>query len=93
MTHLMLINENHTVGVIVLTNADANAPIDLTRQIFEIIENTHMSLFECFQTNSAIPFMFHVKNIFFAIASVVVLSIFTVMCARNICQKSSIIGK
>jgi hypothetical protein len=78
MTHLMLINEKHTIGVIVLTNADTNSPIDLTRQIFETIENTHMSLFKCFETNSGISIVFHIQNIFFSVASVFLFSIFRV---------------
>ncbi|CAF3400024.1 unnamed protein product [Rotaria sp. Silwood2] len=67
MTHLMLVNENHNIGVIVLTNADTNAPIDLTRQIYETIEDIHITLFKCFEINDASSFAFHPTNIFFFI--------------------------
>jgi len=62
----MLINEKHDIGVIVLTNADTNAPIDLTQQIYDTIENIHISLFKCFETNNANSLMFGIKtNILF----------------------------
>ncbi|CAF4758133.1 unnamed protein product [Rotaria sp. Silwood2] len=51
MTHLMLINEQHNIGVIVLTNGDISAPTDLSRQILDAIDNIHMSLFQCFDAD------------------------------------------
>ncbi|CAF1233995.1 unnamed protein product [Adineta ricciae] len=65
MTHLMLINEKHNTGVIVLTNADTNAPIELTQQIYEAMENIHISMFRCYETNHAMPILFYSKTIIF----------------------------
>ena len=62
MTHLMLVNEKHDIGVILLTNADTNAPTDLSREIFETIENIHMALFKCFETNNANSFVLWSTN-------------------------------
>ncbi|CAF0773579.1 unnamed protein product [Adineta steineri] len=64
MTHLMLVNEKHNTGVIILTNSDTNAPIDLTPQIFETIENIHMSLFKCFEKNHANSFLWNSNQLF-----------------------------
>ncbi|CAF3626495.1 unnamed protein product [Rotaria socialis] len=64
MTHLMLVNEKHTIGVIVLTNGDVTLPIDLSRQILDTIENIHVALFKCFETSSANSYVFHINNIF-----------------------------
>ncbi len=63
MTHLMLVNEKHNIGVILLTNADTNPPIDLTREIYETIENIHMTLFKCFETSNANSFESYPTNI------------------------------
>lgn len=47
-THSMLINEQGTIGIIVLTNADVYPDNDLSVKIRATIENIHMSLFSCF---------------------------------------------
>lgn len=75
MTHLMLINEKHNTGVIVLTNGDTNAPIELTQQIYETMENIHISMFKCYETNDAISFFSHnlLGIIFTAILSFMIL--------------------
>ncbi|CAF2124409.1 unnamed protein product [Rotaria magnacalcarata] len=49
MIHLMLTNEMNNTGVIVLTNTDTTAPIDLTREIYETVESIHLTLFQCFE--------------------------------------------
>ncbi|CAF3310273.1 unnamed protein product [Rotaria socialis] len=53
MLHLMLINEKHNLGVIILSNADATSPNDLSREIGETGINIHMSLFKCFDAGPA----------------------------------------
>ncbi|CAF2580562.1 unnamed protein product [Rotaria sp. Silwood2] len=76
MTHLMLVNEKQNIGVIVLTNADTTLPINLTRQIYNTIENIHVELFQCFETNNANSFVFRSKNILFVIVSYFILVVF-----------------
>jgi CubicO group peptidase (beta-lactamase class C family) len=51
MVHLMLIDEKNSVGVVVLSNGDTNAPNDLSREIFETLAELHVSLFRCFETD------------------------------------------
>ena len=53
MKHLMLVNEKNNLGVIVLSNGDITAPTDLSKEILKTIENIHMSLFQCFETEIA----------------------------------------
>ncbi|CAM4792380.1 unnamed protein product [Rotaria magnacalcarata] len=53
MIHLMLVNEKHNLGVIILSNADATLPNDLSREIGETGINIHMSLFKCFDADPA----------------------------------------
>ncbi|CAF4753063.1 unnamed protein product [Rotaria sp. Silwood1] len=74
MTHLMLVNEKHNIGVIVLTNADTTLPINLTRQIYNTIENIHVELFKCFETNYANSFVLHRRNSFIVIYLVFLIS-------------------
>jgi CubicO group peptidase (beta-lactamase class C family) len=50
MAHLMLVNEQSTIGVIVLTNGDTIAPINLSREVSETLANIHLTLFDCFET-------------------------------------------
>jgi hypothetical protein len=50
MAHLILVNEQSTVGIIILTNGDTLAPIDLSREISETLVNIHLTLFDCFET-------------------------------------------
>lgn len=52
MVHLMLVNEQSTLGVIILTNGDFSAPTSLTTEIVETPMNTHLALFDCFETRS-----------------------------------------
>lgn len=51
MVHLMLVNEKHNLGVILLSNVDAMVPDDLSKEIREVGINIHVSLFECFDTD------------------------------------------
>ncbi|UJR18550.1 hypothetical protein I4U23_005457 [Adineta vaga] len=55
MSHLMLVNEKHSIGVILLTNADILGPTHLAREIAETGINIHMSLFQCFDANTVNP--------------------------------------
>ncbi|UJR18232.1 hypothetical protein I4U23_005131 [Adineta vaga] len=55
MAHLMLVNEKHSIGVILLTNADILGPTHLSREISETGINIHMSLFQCFDTDTVTP--------------------------------------
>ncbi|CAF1493815.1 unnamed protein product [Rotaria sordida] len=48
--HWMLINEKNTVGVIILTNGDSNVPSDRSSQYYKILENIHLALIQCFET-------------------------------------------
>ena len=41
MMHLMLVNEKNTVGAIILTNGDINAPTDLSKEIAETVQNIY----------------------------------------------------
>ncbi|UJR09010.1 hypothetical protein I4U23_013258 [Adineta vaga] len=67
MTHLMLVNEKHNTGVIILTNADTNPPIEVSEKIYQTIENIHMSLFKCYETNYATSIFWYSKSIVFGI--------------------------
>ncbi len=49
-THSMLINEQGTVGIIVLTNANVYPDNDSSMRIRGTLENIQMSLFYCFET-------------------------------------------
>ncbi len=49
-THSMLVNEQGTVGMIFLTNADVNPDNDSSMRIRATLENIPMSLFACFET-------------------------------------------
>jgi hypothetical protein len=49
-THSMLVNEQGTIGMIFLTNADVYPENDLSIRIRTTIENIQMSLFDCFET-------------------------------------------
>ena len=51
MAHLMLVNEKNNVGVIILSNGDASAPNDVSKEIFKTFINIHMSLFQCFEND------------------------------------------
>jgi CubicO group peptidase (beta-lactamase class C family) len=52
MVHLMLVDEKHSVGVIVLSNGDTNPPNDLSREISETLAEIHVALFQCFETDA-----------------------------------------
>ncbi|CAF3504587.1 unnamed protein product [Rotaria socialis] len=47
--HWMLINEKNTVGVIVLSNGDSNVPSDRSKEYYQLLENIHLALFQCFE--------------------------------------------
>ena len=46
--HWMLINEQHTVGVILLTNADSNVPAERSNVIHKVFESIHQAFFRCY---------------------------------------------
>ena len=48
-THAMLINEQGTIGIILLTNGDAYPLNDVSVRVGATLENIHMSLFHCFE--------------------------------------------
>ena len=48
--HWMLINENNTVGVIILTNGDSNVPMNRSQEYYKLLEDIHLELFQCFET-------------------------------------------
>lgn len=48
-THLMMINENSTIGVLILTNADINLKNDIIMKIDNLLVDTLMTLFRCFE--------------------------------------------
>lgn len=73
MTHLMLVNEQHTIGVIILTNADTTLPTNLSQQIQDTIENIHIELFNCFEANSANSFIIQINELILAIFSTFVM--------------------
>jgi CubicO group peptidase (beta-lactamase class C family) len=49
-THSMLVNEQRTVGIILLTNADTYPDNDSSMRIRATLEDIQMSLFACFET-------------------------------------------
>jgi len=49
-THSLLVNEQGTVGMIFLTNADVYPDNDSSWRIHATLENIQMSLFACFET-------------------------------------------
>ncbi|CAF0789515.1 unnamed protein product [Adineta ricciae] len=55
MSHLVLVNEKHSIGVILLTNADILGPTHLAQAIGETGTDIHMALFQCFDTNATTP--------------------------------------
>lgn len=48
-THLMMINEQNTIGVIILTNGDMSLPNDLSRKIYDTLTDIQIMLFDCFE--------------------------------------------
>ena len=48
-SHSMLVNEQGTIGVLFLTNADVYSNDDLTKKMGDKLASIRMSLFECFE--------------------------------------------
>lgn len=48
MAHLMLVNEKHTIGMILLTNGDASMPTNASAEMAKVGQEIPMSLFQCF---------------------------------------------
>lgn len=48
--HWMFVNEKSNLGVIILTNGDANTPNDRSKVIHKLFENIHLELIQCFET-------------------------------------------
>lgn len=53
VTNSMLINEKNTIGIIVLSNGDITAPTDQSRDVSETLKNIQISLFQCFDSDTA----------------------------------------
>ena len=49
-SHSMLVNEEGTIGVIFLTNADTYSNDDLTKKMGDTLADIRMSFFECFES-------------------------------------------
>ncbi|CAF0988773.1 unnamed protein product [Adineta ricciae] len=62
IVNLMLINEKNNLGVIVLSNGDIIAPNDLSKATLATVQDLHMSLFDCFESNSMHSFSFDSKR-------------------------------
>ena len=60
--HSMLINEEHTIGMIILTNADSNVPAERSREVQKLLENIHQSLFRCYEIDMAKSSAFHPRS-------------------------------
>lgn len=74
LSHVMLVNKKNA-GVILLSNADANAPVDLTREIWETYKNIYVSLFQCFDSDLVPASAFCTKpNLFRLIIPIFLLS-------------------
>ncbi len=52
--HWMLANEKNTIGVIVLSNGDSNVPNGRSIEYYKMLENIHLELFQCFETEIVI---------------------------------------
>jgi CubicO group peptidase (beta-lactamase class C family) len=50
--HWMFVNEKSSLGVIILTNGDANTPNDRSKVIHKLFESIHLELIQCFETNT-----------------------------------------
>lgn len=48
-THLMLIDQENTIGIIILTNADISLPNHLSTNISNTLTDIHSTLFHCFR--------------------------------------------
>ena len=47
--HWMLVNEQNSIGVFFLSNADSNVPSDRSRQLHKTLESILLPLFRCFE--------------------------------------------
>lgn len=74
MAHVMLTNQKN-IGVIILSNADTNAPIDLTQEIWKTYENIYVSFFQCFDTDEIHSFGFRTKVNLLGLFTSIVLSL------------------
>ncbi|UJR06561.1 hypothetical protein I4U23_010845 [Adineta vaga] len=72
MAHVMLVNKNN-IGVIILSNADTNAPIDLTQEIWKTYENIYVSFFQCFDSDSIHASAFRAKGDLFGLFTAIAL--------------------
>lgn len=62
----ILVNERNSIGVIILSNGDITPPNDRSQKISKTLLNIQMSLFQCFDTDTASGFASRVcqNNIF-----------------------------
>jgi CubicO group peptidase (beta-lactamase class C family) len=51
----MLVNEQNSIGVIFLSNADSNVPSGRSRQMQKTLESILVPLFQCFEPNIVKP--------------------------------------
>lgn len=49
--HWMWVNEKNNLGMIILTNGDANVPNDRSKETRQLLENITFALFQCFETD------------------------------------------
>jgi CubicO group peptidase (beta-lactamase class C family) len=56
MTNAMFMNEQGTIGVIILTNGDVTLGGTLSQTILNTIETVYVSFFDCFENNAAHSF-------------------------------------
>ena len=50
--HWMLVNEENTLGVFILTNGDSNVPSGRAKEVYKTFEDIHLALFRCFEGNT-----------------------------------------